>query len=103
MQFATSCQIDEAFDCCEVIEKYINYRIVTIFMSKPIEFTAKEESFLRSMDLSDSEESDRYRGKYGCDPCDACGPSSCSDCKACVEGDDRIGSNPFDSKYKLLD
>jgi hypothetical protein len=72
-------------------------------MSKNIEFTAKEESFLRSMDLSSSEESDIYRGKYGCDPCDACGPSSCSDCKACAEGDDRIGSNPFDPKYKFLD
>ena len=68
-------------------------------MVKNLEVTAKERSFLESMDLGRSKEAKDYREKYGCDPCDACGPDACADCKACVESGVSIGSNPFDRKY----
>lgn len=65
-----------------------------------LELTAKESSFLASMNLRSSKEGKEYAAKYGCDPCDACGPSSCSDCKACAEDGIKSGLNPFKG-YKL--
>jgi len=67
---------------------------------------AKEKSFLESMfDLDkitsklDITEVQKYKEKYGCDPCDACGSASCSDCKACAENDSHAYSNLFKKKY----
>jgi len=73
-------------------------------MVKSPEFIVKEETFLLSMvDVGGvgysgrKELAEKYREKYGCDPCDACGPDACDDCKACLEDSGNNGSiNPFD-------
>ena len=65
-----------------------------------LELVAKEKSFLASMNLGSSKDAEEYKGKYGCDPCDACGPSSCSDCRGCAEDGIKSGLNPFKG-YKL--
>lgn len=67
-------------------------------MVKRLELTAKEKSFLSSMDLSATKEGRKYQEQYGCDPCDSCGPDSCADCKACAESTISIGYTPFDKK-----
>lgn len=68
------------------------------------ELTEKEQAFLSCMiDVEGigysgrKEFAERYKEKYGCDPCDACGPDACADCKACLETSVGNGSsNPFD-------
>ena len=73
-------------------------------MATGSELAEKEKAFLSSMaDVRDigysggRELSERYKEKYGCDPCDACGPDACADCKACLENSVDEGSiNPFD-------
>ncbi len=76
-------------------------------MAKSLEISAIEEFFLGEMvDVNDlkysgtPKQAERFKDKYGCDPCDACGPDACADCKACLEGDDDnvpgpIHINPF--------
>lgn len=73
-------------------------------MATNTKLTEKEQAFLSCMvDVEDidyggrKEFADRYREKYGCDPCDACGPDACSSCSGCLESEVENGSsNPFD-------
>ena len=73
-------------------------------MATGSELSEKEKAFLSSMaDVGGvgysggRELAERYKEKYGCDPCDACGPDACADCKACLETSVGDGSsNPFD-------
>lgn len=43
-----------------------------------------------------AQEAAEYKGKYGCDPCEACGPDACADCNGCAENYASRGQiNPF--------
>lgn len=74
-------------------------------MATNTNLTDKEKGFLSTMVNVEGVEyqgrkefAEKYKEKYGCDPCDACGPDACADCNACLlensVGDETI--NPFE-------